>query len=78
MTYSRNVAIRIALFAVPPVVAVGLVLLLNSTNASAEITVAAFTIVSATIGAAIGCFADRLPGAEPSHKAHSASHHREN
>jgi len=74
MIYSRTMAIRIALFAVPSVAAVGLVLLLNGVNASAEITVAAFTVVSAAIGAAIGRFADRLPGAEPSHKTHTASH----
>lgn len=66
-------AIRIALFAVPPVVAVGLVLLLNAVNASAEITVAAFTVVAAAIGAAIGRFADRLPGARQDREAHTAS-----
>jgi hypothetical protein len=74
MTYSRSMAIRIALVVVPAIVAVGLVFLLDSTNASAEITVAAFTVVAAAIGAAIGCFADRLPGARPRRDAHPASH----
>lgn len=73
MTYSRSMALYIALFCIPAVAVVGLVFLLDRTNANAEITVAAFTVVSATIGAAIGRFADRLPGAEPSHKGHTAS-----
>lgn len=69
MNYSRNMALYIALFGIPAVAVVGLVFLLDSTNASAGITVAAFTVVSATIGAAIGRFSDRLPGAEPNRKA---------
>lgn len=77
MIYSRNMAIRIALFAVPVVAAVGLVFLLNGLNADANITVAAFTVVAATIGAAIGCFVDRLPGAGQSRKAHTTSHQRD-
>jgi hypothetical protein len=51
---------------------------LNSVNASADIAVAAFTVVSAVIGAAIGCFADRLPGVQKSREAHSASHQQGN
>lgn len=74
MTYSRSMAIRIALFAVPPVTAVGLVLMLNAVNANAEITVAAFTVVAAAIGAAIGCFADRLPGSQQDRRPPTASH----
>lgn len=74
MNYSRNMAIRIALFGIPAVVVVGLVRLLNSTNASAGIAVAAFTVFAVATGAAIGCFADRLPGAESSRDAHTAPH----
>jgi hypothetical protein len=71
-------AIRIALIAVPPIAAIGLVLPLNAVNASAEITVAAFTVVSAAIGAVIGCFADRLPGAQKGRETHTASHQQGN
>lgn len=74
MTYSRNMAIRIALFGIPPAAAVGLVFLLNALNANAEITVAAFTVVAAAIGAAIGYFADRIPGAQQGHEARTTSH----
>jgi uncharacterized membrane protein YccC len=67
-------AIRIALFGIPPVAVVGLVLLLNGLNASAGIVFAAFTVVAVAIGAAIGCFVDRLPGAQQSRGAPTASH----
>jgi hypothetical protein len=46
---------------------------LNGLNASAGITVVAFTVVAVAIGAAIGCFADRLPGARQDREAHTAS-----
>jgi hypothetical protein len=65
MTYGRNMAIGIALFGIPPLAAIGLVLLLNGLDADAGLTAAAFTVVSVAIGAAIGSFADRLPGARP-------------
>jgi len=78
MIYSRNMALYIALFGVPAVAVVGLVFLLDSTKASAGIAVAAFTVVAATIGAAIGCFADRLPGAQGGREAHTASHRHDN
>jgi hypothetical protein len=73
MTYSRNMAIRIALFGVPAVAVVGLVFLVNALNASAGITFAAFTVIAVATGAAIGCFADRLPGAQRGREAHTAS-----
>jgi hypothetical protein len=73
MTYSRNMAIRIALFGVPAVAVVGLVFLVNALNASAGIAFVAFTAVAVTTGAAIGYFADRLPGAQQSRGAHAAS-----
>jgi hypothetical protein len=63
MTYSRNMGIRIALFAVPAVAAVGVVLLLNTLDATAGIAVAAYTLAAVVIGAVIGRNADRLPGA---------------
>jgi hypothetical protein len=78
MTYSRSMVIRIALFGIPPVAVVGLVFLLNSLNASAGIAFAAFTAVAVATGVAIGRFADRLPGAESSRGAHSASHRQGN
>jgi len=56
-------ALCIALFGIPAVAVVGLVFLLDSANASAEIVVASFTVLAAATGAAIGYFADRLPGA---------------
>lgn len=54
-------AIRIALFVVPAMAVVGLVLLLNGLDASAGIAVAAFGLVTAATGAGIGYFADCLP-----------------
>ncbi|HET7052465.1 MAG TPA: hypothetical protein VFI09_00940 [Solirubrobacterales bacterium] len=54
-------ALRIALFAVPAIAVAGLVLLLNSLDASAGIAVAAFGLVAVAIGTALGYFADRLP-----------------
>lgn len=49
----------------------------NRIYADANITVAAFTVVAATIGTAIGCFADRLPGGQPDRNAHTASHRQD-
>lgn len=69
MTYSRNVPIRIALFVVPAIAAVGLVALLNALNANGAIVVVAFTTVAAAIGTAIGCSIDRLPGGHPNDEA---------
>jgi hypothetical protein len=56
-------AIRIALFGIPPVAVIGLVFLLNGLNASAGVAFTAFTVVAVAIGAAIGYFVDRMPGA---------------
>lgn len=78
MTYSRSMAIRVALFGVPAVVVVALVFLVNALSASAGIAFVAFTVLAVATGAAIGRFADRLPGAEPSHKAHIASRRWDN
>jgi hypothetical protein len=73
MTYSRNMGIRIALFAIPALVAIGVVLLLNTLNASAGIAVAIYTVAAMAIGTAIGCNADRLPGTRPSEQTHPPS-----
>jgi hypothetical protein len=78
MNYSRNMALLIALFSIPAIAVVGLVFLLDSTNAGAEITVAAFTVLAVATGAAIGCFADRLPGAQQSREAQTSSHRHGN
>jgi hypothetical protein len=68
MNYIRNMAIRIALVAVPALAAVGLVALLNALNANGSIVVVAYTAVAVAIGTAIGCV-DRLPGARPGQEA---------
>jgi len=63
MNYIRDMAIQIRLFGIPAVAVVGLVLLLNSLNASPGIAFAAYTVLAVATGAAIGHFVDRLPGA---------------
>lgn len=69
MNYRRDVAIRIALVAVPALAAVGLIALLNALNANGGIVVVAYTAVAVAIGTAIGCSIDRLPGARPRQEA---------
>jgi hypothetical protein len=54
-------AVRVALFTVPALAVAGLVLLLNSLNASAGIAVAAFGVFAVATGATLGYFADCLP-----------------
>jgi hypothetical protein len=54
-------AIRVALIAIPTATIVGLVVLLNSLDASPGIAVAALMVVAALSGATFGYFADRLP-----------------
>ena len=61
MIYTPAMAIRVALFAAPAVSVAGLVLLLNSLDASAGIAVAAFGVFAVATGTALGYFADRLP-----------------
>jgi hypothetical protein len=70
-------AIRIALFAVPAVAVVGLVLLLNGLDASAGIAVASFGVVAVATGSALGYFADRLPGLPQARRPHrlAGMHH---
>lgn len=70
-------AIRVALFAIPAVAVAGLVLLLNSLDASAGIAVAAFGLVAVATGTALGYFADRLhelPQARRSHRLAGIQH----
>jgi hypothetical protein len=58
----RIVALCPALFgAVPALMVVGLVFLLNDLNVSAGIAVAAFGVLAVATGVALGYFADRLP-----------------
>jgi hypothetical protein len=54
-------AIRIALFALPTALVVGVVLLLNDLDAGAGIAAAALGLVAVAGGAALGYFANRLP-----------------
>ena len=72
MIYTGRMAIRIAIFAVPIAVVVGIVLLLNGLGAGAGVAAAALGVVAVTCGAALGYFADRLPRLPRSgHRAHS-------
>jgi energy-converting hydrogenase Eha subunit A len=54
-------AIRVAIFAIPTVAVIGVVLLLNGLDAGTGIAVAALGSVAVLSGAAMGYFADRLP-----------------
>jgi len=71
--------IRIALFALPAIAVAGLVLLLNSLDASSGIAVAAFGVVAVATGAALGYFADRLPELPQARRPHHLAeiHHGE-
>jgi hypothetical protein len=53
-------AIRVALFALPTALVVGIVLLLNGVDAGAGIAAAVLGLVAVAGGAALGYFADRL------------------
>lgn len=54
-------AIRIALFALPTALVVGVVLLLNDLDAGAGIAAATLGLVAVAGGATLGYFANRLP-----------------
>lgn len=54
-------AFRIALFAVPALVALGAVVLLNVFDAGAGVATATLGLVALAGGAGFGVFADRLP-----------------
>jgi len=68
--YTRDMAIRIALFTIPFAAMAGLVLLLNEVHAGAGIAVAAFGLFAVSIGATLGYFADRLPEFRRNRQAH--------
>jgi len=68
--YTGAMAIRIAIFAIPTVAVVGLVLLLNGLDAGAGIAAAALGVVAVASGAALGYFADRLPELRRARRAH--------
>jgi hypothetical protein len=65
MTYARSMALRIAAFGIPTLAVVGLVLLLNTFEASPGTAVAAYAGIGALSGVTIGYFADRLLGQPP-------------
>jgi ABC-type proline/glycine betaine transport system permease subunit len=60
MTYARNMVLRIAVFGIPALAVIGLVLLLNGLEASPGLAVAAYAVLAVCTGATIGYFADRL------------------
>jgi len=62
MIYARSMVLRIAVFGIPAIAVVGLVLLLNGIEASPGLALAAYALVAVSTGAALGCFADRLLG----------------
>ena len=61
MIYTRDMALRVALFVVPAAAVAGLVFLLNGLDAGSGVAVAAFGLVATLSGVALGYFADRLP-----------------
>ena len=69
MIYAQSMTIRLALFFIPMVAAIGLVLLLNGLNAGAGVAITAYSVIAVSTGAALGCFADRLPEVRPLRKA---------
>lgn len=69
-------AIRIALFALPTAAVVALTLLLSYLDANTGIAVAALGLVAVVSGAALGYFADRLPGLPRARRRHPVAPHR--
>lgn len=63
-------ALRIALFGFPLAAGVVLVLLLNGLDAGVGIAVVALGSVAVASGAALGYFADRLPGSTKPRRRH--------
>lgn len=76
MIYTGHMAMRIALFAVPAVLAVGMVLLLNSLGAGAGVATAALGLVAVASGGMLGFFADRLPELPVARRARPLPPHR--
>lgn len=70
MIYTGPMAIRTAIFGLPTSAVVGMVLSLNSLNASAGIAAAALGVVAVSGGAALGYFAHRLPAVPGGRRAH--------
>jgi hypothetical protein len=64
--------LRIGLFVVPAVAAVGLVLLLNGLGAGAGVAVLALGLLAVASGVALGYFADRLPELPTVRRRHNA------
>jgi hypothetical protein len=65
MIYARNMTLRIAAFGIPALAVAGLVLLLNTFEASPGAAVAAYAAIAVLSGVTIGYFADRLLGQPP-------------
>lgn len=65
MIYARSMLLRITAFGIPALAVAGLVLLLNSLEASAGLAVAAYAIIAVSTGGTIGYFAERLLGQPP-------------
>ena len=61
MIYTGEMAIKIALVAVPSAAMTIAVLMLNWFNAGPSVTAAAVAIVAVAGGSLLGVFADRLP-----------------
>lgn len=70
MIYTRDMVVRIALFAIPLLLLAGLVLLLNALDAAPGIAIASFSLLAVSTGAAIGYFADRLSGPQRARRSH--------
>lgn len=62
MIYARNMVLRITVFGIPAIAVVGLVLLMNSLEASPALALAAYAFIAVSTGATIGYFGDRLLG----------------
>lgn len=62
MIYPRNMVLRLAVFGIPALAVVGLVLLLNRLEVSPGLALAAYAVVAVSTGAIIGYFADHLLG----------------
>lgn len=61
MIYTDLMTIRLALFGIPTIAIVALVLVLNAVDASAGVAVAGLGIVAVASGTAFGYYADYLP-----------------
>jgi hypothetical protein len=70
-------AIRVALFVLPALAMAGLVLFLNSVEATAGMAAASMGLVAVASGAALGFYADHLPELPCADRPHrlAGAHH---